>query len=200
MAQRAAFDKFLQKISADQLKGLQIHSDSSPASLQNIESEFINSARVGTILYGKSPDCVWLKKISLKPVMSFHAKIFLIKEVSQGGVVGYGAQHRLTRDSRLAIVSVGYAHGLPRNFQEGYALVGGKKCPILNPLSMDQCIIDVTDLENIPNTGDTVTFLGQQGEGAININEFSKMTFGHSLETFCRLQGPKLLIPQVSKQ
>lgn len=192
MAQRKAFDQFLQTIPTDQLQSLQIHSDSSPASLQNIENGYINTARIGTILYGKSPDASWLKPITLKPVMSFHARIFLIKEVPQGALVGYGATHCVKRDSRLAMVSVGYAHGLPRTFKDGYALIGGKKCPILNPLSMDQCILDVTDLDEIPSAGDKVTFLGNQGEEAISINDFSKMTFGHSLETFCRLQGIKI--------
>ncbi len=120
--------------------------------------------RPGALLYGISPYPGAPVPADLRPVLTWKARITLVRHLSAGSTVGYGATAMLSRDSRIATVAAGYADGLSRRLgNRGTLAVHGRACPIVGRVSMDQCQIDVTD---VPETeiGDTALLLGIDGD------------------------------------
>ncbi|MEK1892353.1 MAG: alanine racemase [Rhizobium sp.] len=110
----------------------------------------------------------------MRPVVSAEARIIQVRTAKEGQSVGYGRAMRLTRDSRLAIVSAGYADGYLRSQssggvplrqtvpQGGQGFVAGRKVPVAGRITMDLTIFDVTDLaENAVRAGDYVELFGK---------------------------------------
>jgi len=121
--------------------------------------------RPGIALYGGR--AVVGRKNPMAPVVTLHVPILQVKEARTGETVGYGANYTLSRDSRLAIIAHGYADGFLRSASGsntrpgGKVAVNGRICPVLGRVSMDTCIIDVTELgENLPKPGEGVEVLG----------------------------------------
>ena len=120
--------------------------------------------RIGIGCYGlwPSPDSERHlgSKLTLKPVLSWRAVISEVKEVKKGERVGYDLTDMLTRNSRLAVIPVGYWHGFPRLLSsKGRVLIHGKTARVLGRVSMDMIVVDVTDIPKaIP--GDIVTLIG----------------------------------------
>ena len=127
-------------------------------------------ARIGIALYG----CLstWEDRtrigLSLRPVLSLKSKIAIIRNVEKGEGVSYGRDIHVTRDSRIAVLPLGYADGLPRNLSDGTGsvLIHGTKVPIVGRICMDQLLIDVTDMPKV-KTGDIATLIGIDGKEEI---------------------------------
>ena len=117
--------------------------------------------RVGIILYGLLPDRALKLPIKLKPLMSFKTVISEIKEIAPGESVSYGRTYIAQKPVKVATVPVGYADGLRRSLSNlGSMAVGGKKAKIIGRICMDQCMLDVTDIDC--KEGDTVTIFGKE--------------------------------------
>jgi alanine racemase len=104
----------------------------------------------------------------MRPVVRLDVKIVQLRNAKTGDSVGYGGEFKLTRDSRLAVLSAGYADGIPRasgstNERRGIeAVVAGKRCLTVGRVSMDLVVIDVTELpEGAVKRGDLATLLGE---------------------------------------
>jgi alanine racemase len=101
----------------------------------------------------------------MRPVVKLQARVVTVREAKAGTTVGYGARLKLSRDSRIAIVSAGYADGIFRaagssdNKKGAEAIVGGTRCNIAGRISMDLLAVDVTDVSNVKR-GDLVTLIG----------------------------------------
>ncbi len=121
--------------------------------------------RVGMGLYGFFPskelEIQMHRRISFHPVLSWHTIVTEIKHLKGGDYIGYDLAYRLRVPRKVAIIPIGYWHGLPWNlWQSGEVLVNGQYAKIVGRISMDLTIIDVTD---IPCTfGDRVTMIGAQ--------------------------------------
>ena len=103
----------------------------------------------------------------MKAVVRLDVKVVQVRSGKAGDTVGYGGEFKLLRDSRLAVISAGYADGIPRasgstNEKKGIeAVIAGKRCPVLGRISMDLMVIDVTDLPaGAIKRGDLGTLLG----------------------------------------
>ncbi|MGV8832199.1 MAG: alanine racemase [Devosia sp.] len=121
--------------------------------------------RPGISLYGGR--AVIGRKNPMATVVTLHVPILQVKEARTGETVGYGANYNLSRDSRLAIISHGYADGFFRSLSSTNARPGakvairGKLCPVIGRVSMDQCVVDITELgADIPNPGEGAEVLG----------------------------------------
>ena len=102
--------------------------------------------RPGLMLYGYAPS-EQFDDLDLKPVMTFKSVVNNIRSVFKGEIVSYGASWVATRDSRIAIVPVGYADGLHRIVSnKGQALFAGHIVPIIGKVCMDFIMLDVTDV------------------------------------------------------
>lgn len=136
----------------------------SPALLGLPDARF-DLVRPGVALYGGR---ALLKGDNpMRPVVRLELRIIQVREASSGDTVGYSATQTLKRDSRIAVVSAGYADGIPRasgstdKKKGAEAIVGGRRCPILGRVSMDLISIDVTDLPaGAVRRGDFATLLG----------------------------------------
>ena len=187
--QRKRFLKCLKLVPPERLKGLLIHADNS-AGMESFPSDGpFNAARIGLLQFGVRPKPGSLLESTLtEPVLSFHARIGLVKELPSGTPVSYGQTHRLHRDSRIAILTAGYADGLStRLSNRGQVILHETLCPIIGRVTMDQTVIDVTDLPAVPVAGEPVTFIGQAGGVAISASRFAEWSGQIEWEAFCSL-------------
>lgn len=145
--------------------------------LMNYPEITCNYVRAGIALYGvySTPLDDAKQRLNLYPVLTLKSRIILLRKIKSGESVGYGRVFTADRDSTIAIVSIGYADGLPRNLsnKRGKALVRGCLVPIIGRICMDQCMVDVTKVCGAAVL-DTVTLIGRDGEEEITAEEMAK--------------------------
>lgn len=146
--------------------------------------------RVGIALYGVHSELNTQTKLrlELKPVLSLKSRIAQIRRVCAGETVGYGRSFTARRDSKIAIIPVGYADGVPRALScgKGKVLIRGYSAPIVGRICMDQLSVDVTDVPNV-HTADVVTLLGGDQAAPITAEQWAKQTGSISNEILSRL-------------
>lgn len=165
---------------------LLIHADNS-AGLDTIEQAGpFNAVRVGLLQFGIRPVAnSLLSDVQAEPVFSFRARVGLVKRLPAGTGISYGRTHVLKRDSRVAVLTAGYGDGIPRAVSNrGQVLVRGRRCPILGRVTMDQTIVDVTDLPEAV-AGDEAVLVGRQDAAEIALAEFSRLADTIPWETLC---------------
>ena len=120
--------------------------------------------RVGLALYGHRPAAHLGGGIALRPAMRVRARVSLLREVPAGVGVSYGHRFITQRPSRLAVVGIGYADGVPRMLSgQLKVLHRGRLLPQVGAITMDQMVIDVTEAPDL-ELGATVTLLGGENE------------------------------------
>lgn len=120
----------------------------------------LDMVRPGIALYGHypHPSCVGLDGPGLVPVMALRARVSRVRELSAGTPISYGSTRVLDRDSRVAVLPVGYGDGLCRRLSDRMEVaVDGGQAPVLGRICMDMCMADVTDLPQV-EAGSTATF------------------------------------------
>lgn len=164
------------------------HIDNSSALANFPADQGWNAVRVGLLQYGVLPTADSpLQKFDVQPALSWHTKVSVVKNLPAGASVGYGRSHRLTADTRIAVVTAGYADGIPRTCtNRGFLLVHGKCCPILGSVTMDEIMIDVSAVSNV-HPGDTATIIGRQESAEITIHEFSQWAGTIPWESMCAI-------------
>lgn len=165
---------------------LLIHADNS-AGLETIERAGpFNAVRVGLLQFGVLPTPhSLLASVRTEPVFSFRARVGLVKILPAGATISYGRTHRLRRDSTVAVLTAGYGDGLPRAASNrAQVLIGGQRCPVLGRVTMDQTVVDVTDLPTV-SAGAEVVLVGRQGDQEITLAEFSRWAETIPWETLC---------------
>ena len=141
-------------------------------------STWADMVRPGAILYGyyQSFDPPQKKQevmgqVALQPCLSLRARIISLRKVATGEGVGYAARFVTKRPSRIAVINAGYADGVVRaRTNRGWALVRGKRVPLVGTISMDLTTLDLTDVPEAV-LGDVVTIYGKDGEAAIEVSE-----------------------------
>jgi alanine racemase len=139
------------------------HICATSSTMLNPECHF-DMVRVGIGMYGLWPsretkDEVG-KKYKLHPVLSWKAIITDLKRLPKDTRIGYDLTEKLSRNSLLAVVPVGYWHGYPRLLSgKGVFNVKGKKVKLIGRVSMDMIVLDVTNVPNV-KVGDEVAIIG----------------------------------------
>ena len=122
--------------------------------------------RAGIALYGvlSAPGDRTRLELDLRPVLSLKSKVVLIRKIRRGESVGYGRAFTAERDSRIAVLPLGYGDGLPRNLSCGrtQAVIRGQRVPVIGRICMDQLMVDITDAQGI-FVGDMAAFIGWDG-------------------------------------
>ena len=153
-----------------------------------------NIIRWGIGLYGLSPDVNYMGdsiSIGLKPAMKLKAKLNLVKKVKAGSTVGYGATAVVKQDTKLGVVTLGYADGIPRNANNlAGVFVCGKRAPLIGRVSMDQFVVDL-GIESLAKTGDEVIVFGAGNDGEYTIDEWAKACGTINYEIVTRI-GPRV--------
>lgn len=118
----------------------------------------MDMVRLGIGLYGVSASGM----AGLQTVSTLKTTILQIQHVPAGDSIGYSRRSYVNRDSRIAIIPIGYADGLDRHFSNGHGevVVRGKRCPIIGNICMDACMVDVTDCD--AEEGDSVIVFGKE--------------------------------------
>jgi alanine racemase len=152
------------------LPGSKFHALNSAASLERPQHA-ADRVRPGLALYGISPLPDFQKL--LRPVMTLKTRITLVRDVGPGRGISYGRDFIATKTMRVATLATGYADGYPRQTsnQGAQVLIRGKRCPILGRITMDQLMVDVTDLPRDVAPGEEVVFFGKQGDEEITVGE-----------------------------
>lgn len=181
---------------------LLIHADNSAGITSFSQDSAYNAVRIGLLQFGITPYAQSLfAKVPTQPIFSFKTRISLVKKLPAGTEISYGRTCRLKRDSRVAILCAGYGDGIPRALSnKGKALVAGTPCPYLGRVTMDQTIIDVTDLDTIPQVGDEVCLIGTQREAEIKIEQFARWAGTISWEILCSItkRVPRIYLTSIA--
>ena len=166
-----------------------IHIANSAAALTN-NSAHKNIIRWGIGLYGLSPDIDNLgdsKSLKLKPAMRLKAKLHLVKTVKAGVSVGYGGTAITKSDTKLGVVTLGYADGVPRNANNlAGVFVDGKRAPLIGRVSMDQFVVDL-GINSSAKTGDEVIVFGDGSSGEYTADEWAKASGTINYEIVTRI-------------
>jgi alanine racemase len=163
-----------------------IHADNS-AGLETMPGASpFNAVRIGLLQFGILPHPgSFLSQVRTEPVFSFRTRVGIVKRLPAGTTVSYGRTRTLTRDSRIAILCAGYGDGIPRSVSNrASVLIRGVRCPILGRVTMDQTVVDITDIGEVA-CGDEAVLVGRQGAGEISIGEFSRWADTIPWETLC---------------
>jgi alanine racemase len=170
-----------------------IHIANSAALFTN-KSTHKNIIRSGIALFGLSPDVKTIgdsSSLGLKPAMKLKAKLNLVKEVKAGSSVGYGGTAVLKSDTKLGVVALGYADGIPRNTNNlAGVFVDKKRAPIIGRVSMDQFVVDLGVTSNA-KTGDEVIVFGDGSGGEYTVDEWAKAANTINYEIITRI-GPRV--------
>ncbi len=183
-----AFQTLVEKLDRDGLFVPFVHASNS-AGLAAYKTGLFNLFRPGLMLYGLHPSPVFKKKILLKPALSVVSKIILIKDVRKGEGISYGQTFTAAGSLKTAVVPIGYNDGYFRVFSnKAHVLIGGRRCPILGRVTMDQIIVDISLVEN-PQLGMDVVILGSQGFRQITADELAQLAGTINYEILCSLGG-----------
>jgi len=134
----------------------------------------LDMIRTGILMHGVFPSRVCRRIPGIEPVMSVKARIGAIQKLLPGEVVGYGMRYRAETLRRIAILPIGYGDGFPRVRNEGYALIHGRRAPIVGGIAMDALTVDVTDIPEA-RMWDEAVLMGRQGDEEISVHDVAKL-------------------------
>jgi len=184
--QRRRFLSALARCPGLELNRLFIHADNS-AGLETLEAAGpFNAVRIGLLQFGILPrrDSL-LAQVRAEPVFSFKTRVGIVKKLPRGTAISYGRTYTLKRDSLIAVLTAGYGDGIPRAASNrAQVLIRGSRCPVLGRVTMDQTIVDITDVPGVVS-GDEAIIVGRQGGNEISLTEFSRFSDTIPWETLC---------------
>ena len=177
------FDRLIGDLKKEGINIPLIHAANSMGAVGYKMSHF-NMVRPGLIIYGLYPK--QNLGIKLKPVLSLKTKIMFIKKLPKGSGVSYGHEYFTDKDTRIAVLPIGYGDGYPRNLSnKGPVLIRGKRFKIAGRICMDQVMVDIGDFP--ARSGDEVVLIGSQGKNKITAEELAKLSGTISYEIVCGL-------------
>jgi alanine racemase len=123
----------------------------------------------------------------LKPVLSWKTRIGQIKQLSTNQFVGYGCSYQTTRESKVAVLPIGYSDGYDRKLSnQGYVLIRGKRAPIRGRICMNMIMVDVTDIPEA-KLEDEVVLIGKQGNEYISVDQLASLSGTINYEWISRI-------------
>ncbi len=155
--------------------------------LAGYRARILNLARPGLMLYGLYPHRELKKKIALRPAMSVRSRIIFLKHIEKGRGISYGRTFIAPKPMTVATLPIGYSDGYPRGLSgKAEVLVGGRRCPVLGRVTMDQIVVDVSKVRS-PRLGAPVIILGEQGRERICADELAQLAHTINYEIVCSL-------------
>ncbi len=177
-------------------RGVALHAAASAAAMLMPELRF-DLVRAGIATYGIWPSArtrfAAPAGFALEPALTWATKLVVVRDVGAGRAVGYGCAYETTRPSRIGILPIGYAEGIPRAyFGRGIALVCGERVPFVGRICMNTAFVDVTDVPRaVP--GSRVVLIGRDGAALLDANEAAEAagTIGYELVTRLPAEVPR---------
>ncbi len=173
-------------------RGAQRHIAASAAALLYPQTRY-DAVRCGIALYGIYPsllsgEILRERGVALRPALSWQTTIVNERHITAGTTVGYGRTWTADRDTRIAVLPIGYAEGIPRAASSrAFVLVDGERCPIVGRVCMDMTMVDVTKISQKKAVGLTVCLLGDQGNERLGADDWGVWCDTISYEIVTRL-------------
>lgn len=157
----------------------------------------LDLVRCGITLYGLPPAPALAHLVDLRPALSLKAEVSFVKPLAAGEAVSYGLRWTTPADTVVATIPIGYADGVPRRYGVcgGEVLVGGRRCPVVGTVTMDQLIVDCGPGDTIAQ-GDECVLIGRQGGEEITAWEWADRLGTIAYEIVCGISSrvPRLWI------
>lgn len=169
------------------------HACNSAATLRFREAH-LDAVRPGIALYGMAPSAEWPSPIPLQPVLTLKSRVARVRTLPPGSSIGYGRTFVTPRESRVALVPVGYGDGYHRLISNrGWVLIRGRRAPIRGRVSMDQIVVDVSDHPEV-SLEDEVVLVGRQGAERITAEQVAEwaQTINYEVTTSLLPRVPRL--------
>ena len=171
----------------------QIHLANSAATLSDRSCHY-DMVRVGLALYGLYPALHLSRAIDLQPILQVKAKITQVSTILAGEGVSYGRKFVAPQDTKVAVVGIGYADGVPRNLSNRLkAIVRGQLVAQIGSITMDQLMLNVNNIPDL-EPGEVVTLIGQENNLSITAESWADELNTISWEILC---GFKHRLPRV---
>jgi alanine racemase len=172
-AQLTAFQRVLAGLRSQGLTVPVVHAANSAAMLSWPASRF-TMVRLGIALYGLAPSSDVPLPAGFRPVLSWKTQVAQVKTLPPGAPVSYGNTFITPRETQVAVAPVGYADGFRRGPAHwGRVLVRGRPAPIIGRVTMDQTMLDVTEIPGV-RQGDEVVLIGRQGAAEITVEQVAQ--------------------------
>ena len=178
------------------------HAACSAAAL-TLPDAYFDLFRLGISMYGLWPSehtrkdiLRRTKEMNLQPALSWKTVVAQVKSVKKGTPVGYGLTEKVTKDSTLAVLPIGYWDGYDRHLSgRGYVLIGGKRCKIVGRICMNMCMADVTAVKGV-KPEDEVVLIGSQGKETVTAEELAGVvgTINYEIVTRINPTIPRTMI------
>ncbi|MDP5276322.1 alanine racemase [Chengkuizengella axinellae] len=173
-----------------------IHTGNSATAIDLPDCSY-NMVRLGISMYGIYPSAeVDHQQIDLKPVMSLKTKVVMSKVLPPHSGISYGTKYFTKDDEQIATLPIGYADGYSRMLTgKADVLIRGRRVPVIGTICMDQCMINVTELEDV-KSGEEVVLFGKQGNEQIPVEELAEQLDTINYEIVCMLSHrvPKVYV------
>ena len=182
-------DAFSQVVEGLQSLGLRpplAHASNSAAALY-FPRAYFDMVRPGISIYGLHPAPEAPLPDGFRPALAWKTRLVSVKELPASHGVGYNYRYITTRRERIGVIPVGYADGFRRRLGN-FALVGGRRVPVVGGVCMDQCMLQLDDVPEA-RSGDEVVLIGRQGEACITAEEIAHSWETNNYEVVCGLQA-----------
>ncbi|MGN0499386.1 MAG: alanine racemase [Acutalibacteraceae bacterium] len=180
------FDNFMYTVGRLEDKGVKfkIRHCANSGAIEDYPQMHLDMVRAGIVLYGLAPSEKIKNPLNLQPVMELKSAVSHTKEIYPGMTVSYGRTYTADRSERLATIPVGYADGYVRSIaKDGYVLIHGKRAKIRGRICMDQCMVDISDIDDV-KIGDVATVFGR-AENAPGADDIAKWIGTINYEVTC---------------
>lgn len=172
--QKGDFETLLQRLRKRGVIFPMVHVNNSAAVLCEPQSEY-TMVRPGLLVYGIVPPggriLMEPGRVRVRPALSFYCRVGFVKEIKPGARLSYGGSFEAKTDMRVATLTAGYADGYPRAASNrGEVLVGGKRARIVGRITMDQMLVDVTQVPGV-SPGDSAVLIGRDGGEEITASD-----------------------------
>jgi len=149
-----------------------VHAANSCGIAHTYGDAYFSMIRPGLILYGYIAHEGLRDYLHLKPVLSLKSRVTFTKKISVGKGVSYGRKFVANKATRIAVVPLGYSHGVPYALSENLdVLINGKRYPVVGNVCMDYTMVALDDDVSI---GDEIVYLGQSGDACITAEEWAR--------------------------
>ncbi|MGC8529272.1 MAG: alanine racemase [Leptospirillia bacterium] len=130
-------------------------------------------ARPGILLYGHFPG-TRNPSLPVRPVFGLEARILAIRTLPRGSSISYGRTVRVDRESRIGILGMGYADGLPRLLSgKGWAVIGKHCAPFLGRICMDMVVVDLTDIPTDELHSEWITLIDPANPLSMSVDQLA---------------------------
>lgn len=191
------FTRFLELIEALEREvhmNFEIRHCASSSAVIHYPCTHLDMVRPGLALYGLYPTEDAKKILDLRPAMELKSRIMAVRTLPEGAPVSYGCTHVMTRESRVAVLPIGYADGLHRTMSDRLpVLIRGRRAMQIGRICMDLCMVDVTDIPGVEE-GDVATLFGRDGDAVLPVEEMADLAGTISYEMVC---APTSRVPRV---